>query len=397
MATECTCSSGRSAWDEMQASLLAVSDQNKEMEHEVTTFRHDLAVLRKKIEGMEIEMDSMRDTCNNRRVPVPMSLSLSGDHPFSQTVSTATVTTFHQRNRPSSALNILFHLMGADLRKNKNCCFALTWVAVFVYFVTWWLRGARREWNNADLCKYSGDMLFFIAALIHWLSCILLWPRCSPSKLCGVVLLFVGASVCLFSSVGIVQNLIPGMGHTGEWVLSTPVLLLNFMSCWSHAASALLFQGDCDALSGSLLRLPAGAAYDRFAFKVQVIKTRWRMFLLMHLVPEFCAMALYTFSAVLASKRCNWKDILVHSMFTIAAMCLMLCQLVPLVAYNEAVNARLVLENHPTTERFNRKRMAWTFLGMAFERRYFAVLFSAGASSSFSPLIGHIIQGLMDH
>jgi len=80
----------------------------------------------------------------------------------------------------------------------------------------------------------------------------------------------------------------------------------------------------------------------------------------------------------------------ISSLFSVLFM--MLCQVIPIVSYNEAVvRTRLRLEEFTTMQRFNRLPVEFTFFGVTIAKRSFYYLLIAGVSSAMSFLMRELL------
>ena len=171
-----------------------------------------------------------------------------------------------------------------------------------------------------------------------------------------------------------------------------PVFATILLSSSAQGAAAVVFQGECWAMCRAVNhhcnRSISPGDHDQLHQHVRAARWRWRPFLILHLVPEFCAIALYTFSGLMETRSRNWTGLLIESGNVISTLMFVLSQVVPLVTYNETVlQAKLALEEFPSLQRLSRAPLDFSVCGIVIGRSTFRFFLAAGITSALSGLI----------
>jgi len=246
---------------------------------------------------------------------------------------------------------------------------------------------------KADSYKSIAWACFFFASLVHWLSALYLRSQVVPRGLyCVPIARLAILSVCN-SVAGTSFNLVTN--NAGPPLIAILWTCAFCAAVGAHVTSAVLLQADIDELRQALKLLAhhdAMSAHRVAWSELGKKKNRWMVFLLLHLVPEMICMVLFTIAALQYVRDHEWRDVVdsISSLFSVLFM--MLCQVIPIVSYNEAVvRTRLRLEEFTTMQRFNRLPVEFTFFGVTIAKRSFYYLLIAGVSSAMSFLMRELL------
>merc|ERR1712136_14981 len=204
---------------------------------------------------------------------------------------------------------------------------------------------------KADSYKSIAWACFFFASLVHWLSALYLRSQVVPRGLyCVPIARLAILSVCN-SVAGTSFNLVTN--NAGPPLIAILWTCAFCAAVGAHVTSAVLLQADIDELR-------------------QALK------LLAHLVPEMICMVLFTIAALQYVRDHEWRDVVDSISSLFAVLFMMLCEIIPIVSYNEAVvRTRLRLEEFTTMQRFNRLPVEFTFFGVTIAKRSFYYLLIA--------------------
>jgi len=106
-------------------------------------------------------------------------------------------------------------------------------------------------------------------------------------------------------------------------------------------------------------------------------------------MPEFGAIALYTFSGLIETRSHNWLGLVEQSGHVISTLMYVFS---PLVTYNEAVlQAKLALEEFASLQRLNRAPLEFSVCGIVMGRSTFRFFLIAGITSALSGSIKYYV------
>lgn len=165
------------------------------------------------------------------------------------------------------------------------------------------------------------------------------------------------------------------------------------MQVATHLATALLLQADCARVIAAVEEIASSPRQLEVAIsQVRQLRCRWSTFVAFHFVFEPLGMVLLLLDAFFVTKEHQWGEVLWLSLGLFAILCLILCQVLPLVAYHEAVRyARQHVDDFPTAQRLNREPLEFTVLGTIIDRAAFQRFFAAGTCSILSILARKLV------
>ena len=240
------------------------------------------------------------------------------------------------------------------------------------------------------------SILMWLVTMVHWICVLAVRPQCSLQGVrAKAILLFVGVCVALNVVVQTVTDVAAcphfDLVFVGDFLLTQ---LGPPMVYATHVATALLFQADCTRATSAIMHLTRSAAnYDRAVVLVRLLKRRWHTFLRLHFLLEGSALALLIISAFLFSKLHLWVDVVTYCVGSASLLCLTMCQLYPLIEYNEAVaRTRLMTDDYAMAQRLNREPFEFRVLQMVIDRGTFHGLVWAGVGSIMSALVKKVKQ-----
>jgi len=301
-------------------------------------------------------------------------------------------------------IHVLFVAGGVESFAGTSQCYgclpAWTCVVVCVWVTMAYMTGVKTYAVLADPISYKADIYksiawacFFAASLVHWLSALYLRSQVAPLGVYCIPIIRLAVLGLCNSVVGTSFNLITRNG-------GPPLTSIMWTCCCcaavgTHVISAVLLQADLNELRQALKLLAHHDAMSlhRVAWsELRKKKNRWIVFLLLHLVPEMICMVLFTIAALQYIRDHEWRDVVDSISSLFAVLFMMLCQIIPIVSYNEAVvRTRLRLEEFTTMQRFNRLPVEFTFFGVTIAKRSFYYLLVAGVSSAMSFLMRELL------
>jgi hypothetical protein len=174
---------------------------------------------------------------------------------------------------------------------------------------------------------------------------------------------------------------------------------LVLMCTLSRGVSGAVLQEECAVLSHEFQEIMASppaacaASYSTFYAKVCEAKCRWRLSLVVELGGGVSAVGLHVLSFFLDTMTSQWASVVLVSGHLASDFCLLLCNVIPIAAYNEAViRTRLSVEHFPTAQRLSREPVEFSILSLVVERSYFRAFLISGVSSSLSALVSHWVS-----
>ena len=271
------------------------------------------------------------------------------------------------------------------------CEFA--WARFWIIYLLWdlWILNMLSHSVDALLILDFYPILIWFATMGHWICVLSVRPQCSLQGVrAKAILLFVG--VCVALSVVALTVIPVAMSRHVDWVFVEGNLLdqLRLLMVYAtHVATALLFQADCTRATSAIMNLTRSAAnYDRAVVLVRLLKRRWHTFLRLHFLLEGSALALLIIGAFFFSKQHLWFDVVLYCFGSASSLCLAMCQLYPLIEYNEAVaRTRLMIDDYAMAQRLNREPFEFRVLQMVIDRGTFHGLVWAGVGSIMSVLV----------
>ena len=188
----------------------------------------------------------------------------------------------------------------------------------------------------------------------------------------------------------------PHLHYYGRASILPVVLIVIFLLSLAQGAAAVIFQDECFALCKAVNnrcnKSISPGDHSRLHKHAQETKRRWRPFLLLHLMPEFGAIALYTFSGLIETRSHNWLGLVEQSGHVISTLMYVFSQVVPLVTYNEAVlQAKLALEEFASLQRLNRAPLEFSVCGIVMGKSTFRFFLIAGITSALSGSIKYYV------
>ena len=288
------------------------------------------------------------------------------------------------------AARVLFGLLGAGTAPHLiRTCLRVVLVAVMVLYL------ANLVWSTMEIVTrvavedavqaYSGLFLLWASCTVHWVCTLVLRPQCSFRgdeftvtilQLCVAITSLSGVTSAISLSL-VLRHRWPEIPNVMTWVRA---VFLKWMLVATHLATALMLQADCGCLIPSLKRVVHG--HDAVFSQVRQVKRRWRPFLGLQLALELLALVLLFLRAFFFLKMQTWSEmaVLVGDVFTV--FLLMLCQVYPLVAYNEGVvHTRHCVEHFPMLQRLKREALEFRILGQVVDKATFQRYFMSGCGS----------------
>jgi len=317
-------------------------------------------------------------------------------------------TMIQRQNVDNGVVSTYMRVVGADCR---TCSVWSAWSSVVAILYgaaavevlvnnNWWSPSESWVSSFAWRCKVFGWSLCFLASWVQWLNTLVLFRTrpCRGFKKVALqpLLRWFALGVCSL----VIGNFVPVFWlHISAWdfLRATWTVVYSINACF-HLASALLLQSDMCALRRALRQLsgtgtPDRAAHERVLMDVHGTKRRWFSFLLFHLIPEIAALGLFVVSAFLDATRRNVPDVIADGSNIAYFLCVMLCQLTPLVEYNEAVRrAKLRVEEFVVLQRFLRLPLEFKIFGVAYYRRSFNAFLATGMSGACSVLARRVFN-----
>jgi len=346
----------------------------------------------------EVATDQVPPTAQGHRLRFWTFSIFSGAEP----IATAT------EHVDSGALGTFMRVVGADCR---TCSVWSVWSSVVAILYgaaavevlvnnNWWSPSESWVASFAWRCKVFGWSLCFFASWVQWLNTLVLFRTrpCRGFKKVALqpLLRWFALGVCSI----FIGNFVPVFWlHISAWdfLRATWTVVYSINACF-HLASALLLQSDMCALRRELRQLSGTGTPDRTAHELVLMdvhgtKRRWFSFLLFHLIPEIAALGLFVVSAFLDATRRNVPDVIADGSNIAYFLCVMLCQLTPLVEYNEAVRrAKLRVEEFVVLQRFLRLPLEFKIFGVAYYRRSFNAFLATGMSGACSVLARRVFN-----
>jgi len=301
-------------------------------------------------------------------------------------------------------IRVLFVAGGVETFAGTSQCYgclpAWTSVILCVWLAMAYMTGLKTYVVLADPISHKADIYksiawacFFTASLVHWLSALYLRSQVVPLGVYCIPIVRLAVLGLCNSVAGTSFNIITKNG--------APPLTAILWTCsccaavGTHVISAVLLQADLNELRQALKLLAhhdAMSAHRVAWSELRKKKNRWMVFLLLHLVPEMICMVLFTIAALQYVRDHEWRDVVDSISSLFAVLFMMLCEIIPIVSYNEAVvRTRLRLEEFTTMQRFNRLPVEFTFFGVTIAKRSFYYLLIAGVSSAMSFLMRELL------
>ena len=299
------------------------------------------------------------------------------------------------------AARVLFGILGASTAPHHiRTCLRVVLGAVMVLILAnlvWsTLEVVTRVAMGEALQAYSGFFLLWASCMVHWVCTLVLRPRCSfrGDKYTIIIILFcVTISSVVGVTSGITLSLVlrhgwPDVPNVMTWV---GLVFLKWMLVATHFATALMLQADCGRLTLSLKRVVDGP--DAVFSHVRQVKRRWRPFLGLQLAVELLAMVLFLLRALLFLKTRTWSELVVTVGDIFQVFLLILCQVYPLVAYNEAVmDTRHRVEHFAMLQRLRREALEFRILGQVFDKATFQTYLASGCGSIIVVLVKKLAE-----
>lgn len=241
-------------------------------------------------------------------------------------------------------------------------------------------------------CKLAGDVCLIFGAGVHWVSAICLQPVSLRGVKVAPVLCFVGLGMCLrvvLVQVGFITLSLP-------WSFMPVPSAIDLLAGSSAAAAAVIFQGECYALCSALShRCGASlnpADHTVLIEAVRAARRRWTLFLILLLVLDIAALALYTVSAILDTRKHYWSGLAEHGTLVISLVSFMLGHAIPIVTYNEKVSkTKLALEEFSSFQRLSRHPLEFTVCGVVINGQTLKLFLVAGATSAMTGVIKYCV------
>ena len=298
------------------------------------------------------------------------------------------------------AARVLFGLLGAGVAPHHTrTCVRVVLGAVMVLIlanIVWCTQEDVTRFSMEDsLQAYSGFFLLWASCMVHWV-CTLVLRHCSFRgekytiiflQFCVPISSLVGVTSAITLSL-VLRHRWPDVPNVMSWV---GFVFLKCMLVATHLATALMLQADCGRLIPSLKRVVHG--HDAVFSQVRQVKQRWRPFLGFQLTLELLAMVLLFLRAFLFLEMKTWSKLLVFVGDIFQVFFLVLFQVYPLVAYNEAVvRTRHRVEHFPMRQRFRREALEFRILGQVVDKATFRTCLMSGCASIMVVLVKKLAE-----
>jgi len=380
------------------------------LHHEIDMLRVEVASVRQDMQAMQAMQEVMAstralevacetfptDTSKSRTGGTASVTSTESSHlePWNSFLSCAAGDVDHEH----WGTKVLFGLLGAGSFRGRGCfrvTFVALWVAVNALSAyTVWEIGVGDDLGLV-LVQMVAALSLGTSTLMHWVCAVVFRPRCCLQEVkCKAVYYIAGTSLFLSAVASTVflvmttqQPDLASLFAAGlAWLL---FMVASVMQSAVHLATSLLFQSDCLRAIGSLDQLSRSATHhDRAAVCVRQLKRRWHAVLRAHSLLEVLSLGLAVLRAFLYSKERRWADLVVYGCGGASFLCLMLCQILPLAAYNEVVaRTHLNVHDFSTALRLKREPLEFRVLQTVIDKGTFRALLLTCVGSILSAVI----------